>query len=283
MAPQSNGIRVVVINGSVRQGNYTGKAAALVVDEFKRYPQVHVKEILPAGMQLPLPGTDANSPATKQLQDEVRAATAIVLATPEYHGTFSSVMKLVIENLGFPSVLAGKPVALLGVAAGSIGAIKSLEHLRGVCSHIGAVVLPLAASIANVQKVFDADGRVHRLGEGGPLLGAVAGAMVGPVPVAVIVALVETVIALGLLSGRGLRFLLPIGIAYSLGVWATAEAFGGPYSAMGTGVRGNVIGNVIVYLVPFFFLSVGLYARLTETPARRVSSSASSPELSRRR
>ena len=37
-------------------------------------------------------------------------------------------MKLVIENLGFPSVLAGKPVALLGMAAGAIGAIKSLEH-----------------------------------------------------------------------------------------------------------------------------------------------------------
>ena len=47
-----------------------------------------------------------------------------------------------IENMGFPSVLAGKPVSLLGVAAGRIGAIKSLESLRGVCSHIGAIVLP---------------------------------------------------------------------------------------------------------------------------------------------
>lgn len=86
-------------------------------------------------------------------------------------------------------------------------------------------------------------------------------ATVGPVLVAVIVALVETVIALGLLSGRGLPLILPLGIVYTLGVWATAEAFGGPYSAAGTGVRGNVIGNVIIYLIPFFFLSVELYAR----------------------
>src|SRR5258708_22494634 len=69
-------------------------------------------------------------------------------------------MKLVIENLGFPSVLAGKPVALLGVAAGSIGAIKSLEQLRGVVSHIGGFVLPLPISIANVQKVFNSEGRI---------------------------------------------------------------------------------------------------------------------------
>jgi NAD(P)H-dependent FMN reductase len=67
--------------------------------------------------------------------------------------------KLIIENLGFPSLLAGKPVALLGVAAGRIGAIKSLEQLRGVCSHVGALVLPGSVSIAGVQKAFDNDGR----------------------------------------------------------------------------------------------------------------------------
>ena len=65
---------------------------------------------------------------------------------------------MVIENLGFPSTLAAKPVALLGVAAGQIGAIKALEHLRSVLSHVGAIVLPGPVSIANVQAVFDKEG-----------------------------------------------------------------------------------------------------------------------------
>lgn len=77
-----------------------------------------------------------------------------MLAPPEYHGSYSSVIKLVIENLGFPSGLAGKPVALLGIAAGQIGAIKALEHLRSVCSHIGSIVLPGPVSVAGVQDVF---------------------------------------------------------------------------------------------------------------------------------
>jgi|TARA_Y100000310_G_scaffold78519_1_gene75195 FMN reductase len=68
------------------------------------------------------------------------------------------VTKLAIENLGFPSLLSGKPVALLGVAAGAIGAIKSLEQLRGVCSHVGAIVLPGSVSVAGVQNVFDENG-----------------------------------------------------------------------------------------------------------------------------
>ncbi len=50
-------------------------------------------------------------------------------------------------------------MALLGVAAGQIGAIKSLEHLRSACSHVGAIVLPGPVSVAGIQKLFDEQGR----------------------------------------------------------------------------------------------------------------------------
>jgi FMN reductase len=159
MENNSAGIRIVVINGSVRPGNHTSMASALVVDELRKDAKVSAHVINPADYHLPFPGTDPHAEGTKRLQQEVKDATAVILATPEYHGSFSSVMKLVIENLGFPSVLAGKPVGLLGVAAGSIGAIKSLEQLRSVCSHIGAIVLPSPISVPNVRKVFDSSGR----------------------------------------------------------------------------------------------------------------------------
>jgi NAD(P)H-dependent FMN reductase len=152
-------IPILVVIGTVRPGNYTAKASALVVDELRKDPQVSVEVIDPAKLDLPFPGARPDAESTRRLQEQVRAAAGVVLATPEYHGSFSSVMKLVIENLGFPSALSGKPVALLGVAAGAIGAIKSLEQLRSVCAHIGALALPLPASVANVQKVFDAEGR----------------------------------------------------------------------------------------------------------------------------
>jgi NAD(P)H-dependent FMN reductase len=160
MSDSERPIKIVVINGSVRPNNYTSMASALVVDELKKDPKVAVEVIHPAELDLPLPGTNPSAPGTQYLQQAVRNAAGVVLATPEYHGSFSSVMKLVIENLGFPSMLAGKPVALLGVAAGTIGAIKSLEHLRGVVSHVGGLALPLPVSIANVQRVFDQQGRI---------------------------------------------------------------------------------------------------------------------------
>ncbi len=153
------GIEIVTICGSVRPGNFTAKALALVVDELRRQDKVQVTEIDLADVELALPGRSVSDPAALEVfQKTVRRATGIVLATPEYHGSFSSVVKLAIENMGFPSGLAGKPVALLGVAAGRIGAIKSLEHLRSVCGHIGSIVLPSLVSIANVQTLFDAEG-----------------------------------------------------------------------------------------------------------------------------
>jgi FMN reductase len=62
--------------------------------------------------------------------------------------------------MGFPSPMSGKPAALLGVAQGRIGAIKSLEMLRSICSHVGCHVMPATISVANVRKAFDEDGRV---------------------------------------------------------------------------------------------------------------------------
>ena len=154
---QNARIRIVAIVGTVRPGNYTSKALRLAVDEVEKHPECSCELIDPATMDLPFPGGGMTADA-QRLQESVSRATGIILSTPEYHGSFSSTIKLVIENLGFPSVLAGKPVALLGVAAGQIGAIKSLESLRGVCSHVGSIVLPGPVSIAGVQRVFDEDG-----------------------------------------------------------------------------------------------------------------------------
>ena len=116
-------------------------------------------------LDLPLPGLTAREPAAvERFQQTVGEATGVLLASPEYHGGVSSPMKLAIDNLGFPSVLSAKPISLLGVAAGVIGATKSLEQLRAVCSHVGALVLPLAVSVPRVHEAFDEEGNCRDAG-----------------------------------------------------------------------------------------------------------------------
>ena len=83
------------------------------------------------------------------------------MGTPEYHGSYSAVLKAILENLEYPSVIQGKPVGLVGVAAGVLGATKSLEHLTSVCNHIGAHVHPKTVSIANIYQAFDKEGNIE--------------------------------------------------------------------------------------------------------------------------
>lgn len=147
---------IVSISATSRPDNYTARALAIVNHELGRRelpPTVFDARDLTVSFPGHAPTEDA-----ERLRSAVEESLAVVIATPEYHGGFSAMTKLIIENLGFPSVLAGKPVALVGVAAGRIGAIKSLEQLRGVCSHVGAIVLPGAVSIAGVREAFDNDG-----------------------------------------------------------------------------------------------------------------------------
>lgn len=156
MSETPSGIRIVTLLGTPRPGNFTGKALRLVDAEL-REQGANVETFDPAEMELVPPGSTPTEDA-RAMQEAVGAASGVVLSTPEYHGCFSSTLKLMIENLGFPSALSGKPVALLGVASGRIGAIKSLEQLRGVCSHVGAIVLPGPVSVAGVNRVFDEEG-----------------------------------------------------------------------------------------------------------------------------
>ena len=152
-------IKITTICGSVRPESATSKALALVLDELATHADVEVTSVDLEELDLSLPGLPARHPETlERFQRTVEASTGVILASPEYHGGVSSPMKLAIDNLGFPSMLAGKPVALLGVAAGGIGAIKSLEQLRGICAHVGALVLPGSVSVAHVQRVFDERG-----------------------------------------------------------------------------------------------------------------------------
>lgn len=150
-------IRVAAVIGSVRQDSYTGKAVALVAEEFAaRYPAVDFVVVDPRRLDLKGPGLEGGD--AERLQEVVGHATGVILATPEYHGSYSSVIKLVIENLGFPSALLKKPVIGLGVAAGAIGAVKALDHLGSVVTHVGGHLLPGSVSVAGVQDAFDQDG-----------------------------------------------------------------------------------------------------------------------------
>lgn len=143
---------VVCIVGTRRPASLTARCLAVTSNAIAA-AGVDITTFDGSEVELVFPHEPPSADA-RRCKTAVEQADAVVIATPEYHGTFSAMTKLFIENLGFPSALKHKPVALLGVAGGRMGAIKAIEHLRGTCSHLGAVIIPGAISVANVSSCF---------------------------------------------------------------------------------------------------------------------------------
>jgi len=150
-------MKIATILGTSRPGNLTQHALAIAEEELTKLG-AEVVRFDPTGRRLPFPGERGDFPAVQELDAVVRDAAGVLIATPEYHGSMPAMLKLILENMGFPSALAAKPVALLGVAAGRIGAIKTLEQVRSVGAHTGAIMLPSPISIAGINQVFDENG-----------------------------------------------------------------------------------------------------------------------------
>lgn len=90
-------------------------------------------------------------------------ADAVLIASPEYNGSFSGVLKNALDwaSRSPEPPLKGKPVAILGASTGNYGALRAQLHLRQVLTHMGA--LPLGKPevlIPRAEKAFDEQGHL---------------------------------------------------------------------------------------------------------------------------
>src|SRR5882672_10649618 len=128
----ANSIRILGIAGSVRKASFD-KAALRAAQ--KLVPQGASLEIFDIDG---LPGfnqdEEKNPPAkVTELKAKIRAADAILFATPEFNYSIPGVLKNAIDWASRPygdSAWATKPVAVMGASVGSQGTSRAQYHLR---------------------------------------------------------------------------------------------------------------------------------------------------------
>jgi FMN reductase len=159
----SQSIQVAGICGSLRKGSFTRMALHLAL-EGAQEAGAHTHLIDLSAYQLIFcDGKEDESVYPKdvfKLRDDVRAAQGIILATPEYHGSYSGVLKNALDLMGFDE-FEGKMLGLVGVSGGGMGAFGALSSLRAVGRALHAWVIPEQASIPEAWQVFDALGNLQ--------------------------------------------------------------------------------------------------------------------------
>jgi NAD(P)H-dependent FMN reductase len=153
----SEGGHVVALCGSQRDGSHTRRALEQVLTAAEeRGASTDLVDV--AALDLPVfdpDRTDARD--APDLRQRIRAADAVVLGTPMYHGSYASPLKTALDYCGFDE-FEETIVGLLVVAGGGFPT-PALEHLRSVARALDAWVLPHQVAISNAHDAFD-DGQV---------------------------------------------------------------------------------------------------------------------------
>jgi NAD(P)H-dependent FMN reductase len=144
---------VVAIPGSLREGSYTRIALSEALSGVESVGGTG--ELLDPG-EYDLPPLNTDDDSTEDVETfaaAVREADAILLGTPMYHGSYSGVLKNVLDHCGFDE-FENKTVGLLAVSGGAFP-ISALEHLRSVCRALNAWVLPHQAAVPRSHSAFE--------------------------------------------------------------------------------------------------------------------------------
>lgn len=141
-------VKLVLFSGSLRRASMNSAMIRAAARHAGKHPAVGAATILSL-REFPLFDEDCEGPGEPAViaaaKRAVHAADGLLIATPEYNGAMSGVVKNAVDWLSRPwgsSPLTGKPVVTMSAAPGPRGGRNGQETLRDSLDELGARVIP---------------------------------------------------------------------------------------------------------------------------------------------
>jgi NAD(P)H-dependent FMN reductase len=165
--------RILVFAGSTRTGSFNRKLATLAAVELR---SAGMDVTLADLREYPMPLYDGDSEAAlgvpdnaRRFKELVREHDALVVASPEYNGSFSALVKNTIDWISRPAegepplaVFRGKAAALLSASPGKGAGKRGLRHVRELLEMIGMKVIAAQVNVGRATEAFDEGGNLAR-------------------------------------------------------------------------------------------------------------------------
>ncbi len=157
-------IRVVCIGGSTRPGSSSEKAIKISAAAAEAAGAA-VDLIVSRELIFPIYDTETadRSAEAARFVKSVRAADALIIASPGYHGSMSGMIKNVLDYLEDTNkddrvYLDGMPVGCIAVSYGWQATVSTLQSIRTTVHALRGWPSPLGATINASGTVFGPDG-----------------------------------------------------------------------------------------------------------------------------
>ena len=163
--------KILVFAGSTREESYN-KKLALYAAKIARTNGASVTVINLKEYPLPLYDGDSEKNEgmpnnAKKIRQLMIDSNAIIIASPEYNGSVSAVLKNVLDwasrsEDGKPSrdAFKGKKFAIMSTSPGTGGGARGLVHLRFIIDAIGGTVVEDQVIVPNGNDAFDEKGEL---------------------------------------------------------------------------------------------------------------------------
>ena len=149
---------ILAISGSLRQAS---RNTALLREAVRLFGDCRPDY---ANLHLPLYDGDLEDrvglpPEVVALNDQIRAADAIIIATPEYNKMIPGVLKNALDWISRdkPQPLAGKPVAIISTTGRSGGEVSQFTLRHALATFNTRLLQGSAFAVVNGSSAFDAE------------------------------------------------------------------------------------------------------------------------------
>jgi len=161
-------MRVTIVGGTNRCNSVTGQLAVIAGDVYSALgvtvAPVDLCLLPPEILDPAIYAMRKRPPVFEPFLSALIDADAALFIVPEYNGGLPGVLKLFIDLVpDCETILAARPVALVGLAAGEWGGMRPLDQLSAILTYRKAFVYPERVYISNCTAAVN----------GGPLAGPV--------------------------------------------------------------------------------------------------------------
>ncbi|MEB3360107.1 MAG: NADPH-dependent FMN reductase [Synechococcales bacterium] len=154
-------VKIVGLAGSLRSASYSYQALEIAVERVKALgAEVEILDLRSLNLPFCDGGDDyPDYPDVEKLRQAVLEADGIILATPEYHGSVSGVLKNALDLMGFEH-FSGKVTGLISVLGGQSNS-NALNDMRTIMRWIHAWTIPEQIAIGQAWNAFDKNGNLN--------------------------------------------------------------------------------------------------------------------------
>ncbi|MEZ5826415.1 MAG: NAD(P)H-dependent oxidoreductase [Geminicoccaceae bacterium] len=165
--------RILAFSGSTRTGSINGRLLSAVI------PVVEAKgaKVTPIDLrdfEMPLYNGDLEADeglpeATLRLKALMKEHDGMLIASPEYNGSFTPLLKNTLDwcsrrdesDDGPLAVYRNRTAAIVAASGGKFGGMRSLTHLRQLLTNLGLLVIPQQVAVGGFNDAIGEDGSIR--------------------------------------------------------------------------------------------------------------------------